>query len=168
MNARLLMSLAAIVTFGIGMLVLTCDPDLSRLPIPESLRFTQEPVLVILVGSPENVRRIREVIPAERVLAEAPGAFATAEDRIIAASAEAAGAPINALDWIDRELEIVAVPMDGGRRWEQNRGKRGGQSKMSAEDQARTDKLAKLATRPSLTIAEATALLMHMDATGQF
>ena len=45
-----------------------------------------EPILVILVGDRVGVELVRRVISSERIVSESPGAFAMAENRIIAAN----------------------------------------------------------------------------------
>jgi hypothetical protein len=169
MGSHKMFTLAALVTLTTGVMIARADkPDwVSGLKIFDS---QPEPILVILVGGARGVERVRSVIPDERVIAESPGAFATVEERIIAANVDAASAPINQAGWIDREIELVAIRMGGDRRWEQNRNarRRGQGGAKSPEDEVRAAKIAELVQKPTLNAAEAMVLLQHMDQTGQF
>ncbi len=161
------MSMSAVIAFGIGLLLLTSKPADW---IPELGDFIKppDPVLVVVVGSEELVGTVRSAISSERVLAETSDAFALDSLRVIAASADAAGGPINELGWIDREIEIVSVPTGAGRRWENNRHQNSNDKNMSAEEQAKADKIASIMKKPKLNAGEAMMLLQHMDSTGQF
>jgi hypothetical protein len=68
------------------------------------------PVVVLVVGTPENVDIMRKVVGSERIVASARNAFALDDGRIIASSLEAVGEPVTAAGWVDRPLEIVAPP----------------------------------------------------------
>jgi hypothetical protein len=127
-----------------------------------------EPILVILVGDRVGVELVRRVISSERIVSESPGAFAMAENRIIAANAESAAEPINAMGWTDRKIELVGVEMDGGRRWERGRARRGSEPEAADTDPAKAERIAELMNKPTLNAFEAATLLRHMDATGQF
>ena len=161
--------LAAFVTFTTGVMIASAEkPDwVSELEIFDR---HSDPILVVLVGGAGGVERVRSVIPDERVIAESPGAFALVEERIIAANAEAASGPINQAGWIDREIELVAIPMGADRRWEQSRSarRRGQAQGQSPEDEAKAAKIAELLQKPTLNAVEAMVLLQHMDQTGQF
>ncbi len=172
MKHSYLITFTAIITFGIGMLIATADvprwfSEIDWLAGPGS-----EPVLVVLVGTRNNLKNVRAAISDERVIAETADAFALVEERIVAASAEAATAPLNLAGWVDREIELVAVPMDGGRKWASNRSRagKGGSSGASGatDDPEKAARIAELMSKPTLTSGEAMTLLRHMDATGQF
>jgi hypothetical protein len=162
-------TLAVLLTFTTGVMIAAADkPDwVSGLEIFAS---EPEPILVILVGGTRGVERVRSVISDERVIAESPGAFAIVEERIIAADADAASGPINQAGWVDREIELVAIRMDGDRQWEQNRNahRRGPGQAQSPEDEMKAAKIAELVQKPTLNAAEAMVLLQHMDQSGQF
>ncbi len=67
-----------------------------------------EPVVVIVVGSAQNVALVRRAVSAERVVASLPGGFATDSGHIVTVSLEEAGSTLTAAGWIDRPLEIAA------------------------------------------------------------
>ncbi|MDP6981142.1 MAG: hypothetical protein QF570_21490 [Myxococcota bacterium] len=168
MNSSFLMTMTAIATFGIGLLILTSEPkqwvdDTAEFFFPEP-----DPVLVVIVGNRDLVGSLRGVIEADRILADTGDAFALDSRRVIAANADAASGPINQLDWIERKIEIVSVPTDGGRQWERDRGKRKLGKGGSPEDQAKAEKIASLMNKPTLNAGEAMMLLNHMDSAGQF
>ncbi len=71
------------------------------------------PVVVLVVGTPENVDIMRKVVGSERIVASTRSAFALEDGRIIASSLETVGEPVTAAGWVDRPLEIVAPP----KRW---------------------------------------------------
>ena len=122
MNSGFLMSMSAVVTFGIGVLILTSKPA-EWIPSMADLMPKKDPVLVLIVGSDRGVDQVRSAISSDRVVFETEGAFALRSGRIIASSAETASGPINEMDWIDRKIELVAVPMARGLKWEKNRDK---------------------------------------------
>jgi hypothetical protein len=169
MGSKKWFGLAVFVTFTTGVMIASADkPDwVSQLDYFDN---ESDPILVVLVGGTRSVERVRSVIPDERVIAESPGAFAVVEERIIAADADAASGSINQAGWIDREIELIAIPMDGGRQWERNRNagsrRRGGSE--SPEDAEKAARIAELVQKPTLNAAEAMVLLQHMDQTGQF
>ncbi len=168
MNSSFLMTMTAIATFGLGLLILTAEPtqwveDTTEFFFPEP-----DPVLVVVVGSSDLVGSVRGVIDPDRIVADTGDAFALDSRRVIAANADAASGPINQLDWIERKIEIVSVPTDGGRQWERNRGKVKLGGKGDPEDQAKAEKIAGLMNKKTLNAGEAMMLLNHMDSTGQF
>jgi nucleoside-diphosphate-sugar epimerase len=71
-------------------------------------------------------------------------------------------------DQIERDIEIVSVVTDGGRRWEENRHTNRRDQSMTPEDKAKAEKIASLINKPTLSQGEAMLVLQHMDATGQF
>ncbi len=171
MNSGFLMTMTTIATFGLGLLILTSEPS-EWVPSLSDFGMAKEPILVVIVGSDSGVEQVRAAISNDRIVAEGEGAFALRDMRIVASSPEAASGPINEMGWIDREIELVAVPMARGLKWERNRGKtRGAQSdesRGSSEDSAQAERIAELVKKPTLTTGEAMAVLSHMDKTGQF
>ena len=161
------MSMSAIAAFGIGVLLLVSKPA-DWLPQLSDFIKPAEPVLVVIVGSPNLVDSVRQAVSSDRIVADTGDAFALVDRRVIAASADAASGPINRLGWIDREIEVVSAATNGGRNWEENRHKGRGAENLSAEDREKADQIAKLVQKPRLNAAEAGILLQHMDATGQF
>lgn len=128
--------------------------------------FEQDPILVVLVGELRHVELVRKAIAKERIIVDTPAAFATAEERIIAVDAASASVPINQAGWSDREIEIVAIPMDSARNWQ--RARRSGSRSMSEQERKQAKKIAELMQKPTLNALEAIVLLQHMDQTGQF
>lgn len=168
MNSSLLMTMTAIATFGIGILILTSEPKAWVEETTEYFFPPPDPVLVVVVGHADLVRSVRSAIEPDRILADTGDAFVLQSRRVIAANADAASRAINQLDWIEREIDIVSVPTDGGRQWERNRGKKKLGGEGSPEDQAKAEKIASLMNKPTLNAGEAMMLLQHMDSTGQF
>lgn len=162
------MSMSAIVTFGIGLLILTSKPVEWDLPSLKELITPRDPVLVLLVGSTDGVARVRAAIDDDRVVAEMDGAFALRSKRVVAASPEAAGGPINQMGWVDKEIELIAVPMGQGLVWETNRHKNQDEPAGKPVDKAQAERIAALMSKATLTSAEAIAVMKHMDKTGQF
>ena len=161
------MSMTAIATVGIGLLLLTSKPA-EWLPEIGDFISTPDPILVIVVGSPDLVSSVRSAISRDRISFDSDYAFALTDERIIASHAEAASEPINHLGWIERDIEMVSVVTDGGRRWEENRHKNPGDKAMTPEDKAKAEKIASLINKPTLNYVEATMMLQHLDSTGQF
>lgn len=162
--------MSAIAAFGFGALVHTSTPANWGSAISDLINF-DDPVLIVIVGSPELVDSVRKAISPDRIVADTGDAFALRSRRIVAATTEAASGPLNQLGWIDDPLDLVAMSNDRGRQWEQNRNTPGGrrnQRGLSDEERERADLIAGLLRKPTLNSAEAGVLLRHMDATGQF
>ncbi len=162
MKNALLAASAAILVLAIGIFLATSDSS----DFPSFGFFEEDPILVVLVGEARHVDLVRGAIDPGRILVDTPDAFALAEERVIAVDADAASVPIEAAGWLDREIEIVAIPMDGGRQWDRRR--RTGSKDLTEEEQKRAEKIAELLKKPTLNPIEATVLLQHMDRTGQF
>jgi hypothetical protein len=174
MKHSYLITFSAIIVFGTGMLIATAEvPDWAK--DGAWLTGQAEPVLVVLVGDKRNLQLVRAAISDERIVAETEGGFALVEERVVAANAEAAAGALTLAGWIDREIDLVAVPMDGGRRWmrERNKQKKGaagsaGGAGAAEEDPEKAARVAELMSKPTLTSGEAMFVLQHMDETGQF
>lgn len=69
---------------------------------------TEPPVLLIVVGSIDNVERVREAMPDDQIVHESAGAFALAGGRIVTNRVENASLAVNEVGWGDRELEILS------------------------------------------------------------
>ena len=170
MQNGILVSMSAIAAFGIGALLFTSEPE-TWIPTISEIINPADPVLVVIVGSPELVHSVREAVSSDRIVADTGDAFALVDRRIVAASAEAAGGPINQLGWIDDPIDLVAMSGDRGRQWELNRSSPGrgrGKAALSDEDREQAAMIAGLMAKPTLTAGEAGMLLRHMDSTGQF
>jgi hypothetical protein len=167
MRSGYMMSMSAISVGGILLLLLTSKPS-DWLPQLSDFISKPEPVLVVIVGNEDLVHSVRKVISPERIIADTGDAFALVDRRIIAADSDAASGPINQLGWIHREIELVAVPMGGGRRWEKTRHQGRNDKNMSEEQKAQAELIANLVRKPTLNASEASTLLRHMDSAGQF
>jgi hypothetical protein len=120
----------------------------------------EEPVLVFLVGSPQGVAMMRRAVDPGRVVAETPNAIALAEGRMVAASAEAVGAPLVAAGWSDRKLEIITVPKSEGLERSSQAGP-GGQG--GGADDPRMARLAELRNKPTLNVGDLIFLMNAMN-----
>jgi hypothetical protein len=112
------------------------------------LRSREEgrPVLVIVVGDPGAVARLRAAVAPERVVATADDGFALQEGRVVAASLEAAGPILMAAGLGRRPVEVWSA------------------SSMRGPDPLRptpkrTGLPQGLASKPTLTLGEALMLL---------
>ncbi len=97
------------------------------------------PVVVLVVGTPENVDIMRRVVGSERIVASARNAFALDSGRIIASSLEVVGEPVTAAGWVDRPLQIVAPPRrrqvpSGAREKEEPRASAGARPQLSQSE----------------------------------
>lgn len=167
MNNGFLVSMSAVATFCIGILIVSSQPAEWISRITEFVK-PRDSVLVLIVGSKSGVQRVRAAISDDRVVAETEGAFALRSRRIVAESPEAASDSINQLGWIDKEIELIAVPMARGLAWEKNRHKDRNAQDGDPVDAAQAKRIAELMSKPTLTAGETMAVLAHMDKTGQF
>ena len=67
-----------------------------------------EPVVVIAVGSMQNVELVRRAVSADRVVASLPEGFATDSGHVVTVSVEQAGPTLAAAGWTDRPVKIAA------------------------------------------------------------
>ena len=166
MKKSLAFSLGMFAALGIFFVLLNPEmPEAFRIPLPDATPEvageSRTPILVIVVGSKRGVAHVRSAIPSHRIVAESDGAFATVEERIVAASPEAATGPLNAMRWVDREIQIVRVPTS-------SRPARPGAQGSAGPDGAAAGNIAELMQKDTLTSAEANQLLLHMEARGDF
>lgn len=68
---------------------------------------SEPPILVVIVGSSENVEIMRQAVGRDRILVDTPHSFALDEGRVIAASLEVVGESVTGAGWVSRPLEIV-------------------------------------------------------------
>ncbi len=162
-----LVSFSAMLAVSGGLMMHSASSESEWVPDLSSWMKTDEPVLVVLVGSDEGVRAVRAAVSSDRVVAETETAFAMIEGRVIASNAEAASQPINQAGWVDREIQMLAIPMSlsHGPKGPPGQGERGGGSD---EDRAKAQKIAELMKKPTINALEASVLMQHMDQTGQF
>ena len=85
-------------------------PDIRDLLARTRVAQLVEPVVVMIVGTPENVEIMRRSVNADRIVASRKNSFALDRGRIIAASIDDAGESVTAAGWVDRPLEILAPP----------------------------------------------------------
>ncbi len=105
-------SIGALVAGGLVYLLYVSPPSwnlpsvrslLARAPIA-----VVEPVVVLVVGTPENVEIMRRAVNRDRIVASRKNSFALDQGRIIAASVDDAGESVTAAGWVERPLEIIA------------------------------------------------------------
>lgn len=68
---------------------------------------SEDPVLLVVVGHPENVDAVRRGLRGEPLLYDSREAFALEGGRIVVAHIAAASEALNELGWANRPLEIV-------------------------------------------------------------
>ena len=110
MGKDLAFSMGAVLVGGLVWVLTLHPPDLPNPAHWLSQRVTlpgTEPVVVLVVGSTQNVEVMRRVLDAERVVASAGAGFAFDSCCIVIASVEEAGVPIVAAGWTERPVEIV-------------------------------------------------------------
>ena len=69
----------------------------------------EPPMLLILVAGPHRLAQARAGVADDRIAAESPEAFVVGEDRMVAASRDAAADLLMRFDWIDRPLELFTI-----------------------------------------------------------
>lgn len=104
-----------------------------------------EPVVVLVVETPENVEIMRAAVHPDRIVAEAENSFALDEGRVIAASLETAGESLTAAGWVDRPLEIMLT------------------QRRSESPEPAPGPAANLASSPILSQAEALQMLSQLE-----
>ena len=106
-------SIGALVAGGLVYLLYVSPPSrnfpsvrdlLARAPVAPIV----EPVVVLVVGTPENVEIMRRAVNRDRIVASRKNSFALDQGRIIAASVDDAGESVTAAGWVERPLEIIA------------------------------------------------------------
>ena len=85
-------------------------PDIRNLLTKTPAASMVAPVVVMVVGTPENVEIMRRAVNKDRIVARRKNSFALDEGRIIAASIDDAGESVTAAGWVERPLEIIAPP----------------------------------------------------------
>ncbi len=105
----------------------------------------REPVIVLVVETPENVEAMRAAVHPDRIVAEARNSFALDEGRVIAASVETAGESLTAAGWVHRPLEILL------------------QNRRPESPQPASAPAVNLASKSPLSQAEALRLLNQLD-----
>jgi hypothetical protein len=113
-------------------------------PLPD------EPVMVVVVKSRDDIGAVREVIDPGRIVASSPEGFVVREGRVVVASVEAAGPLLNAAGWSEAELEIVKLEARPVLRGAAGNGNGGGG-------------LAALYAKPTLTLDEALLALRLLE-----
>ncbi len=108
-------SISAVVAGGIVYLLYVSPPGWSIPDLWDLLAKTPvapmvSPVVVMVVGTPENVEVMRRAVNKDRIVARGKNSFALDEGRIIAASVDDAGESVMAAGWVQRPIEIYAPP----------------------------------------------------------
>ena len=123
----------------------------------EELGFIEgDPVLVFVVPLPENARRIRSMVPKERVVWESEAGFALVGERVITSSYEAAGEVIKGAGWLDRPIQIVTLEADPAED-------AGSDSMSPASREERRERLLELVHQPMLSRGEQMFILQAMN-----
>ena len=117
-----------------------------------SASLPDEPVMVVVVKSPDDVAAVRDVIDPERIVANSLDGFVVREGRVVVASVEAAGPLLSVAGWSEAELEIVKL--------EARPALRGGSGAGGGEP---ASGLAALYAKPTLTLDEALLALRLLE-----
>jgi hypothetical protein len=132
-------------------------PSRPSLPVPEALRqwvAEEKPVLVIDVREPSRAAAVRAAVSSDRVVAESEHGFALRERRLVVSSLEEAGEILCSAGWEDAGLQIL--------RFEPVRHR----EEPNERQRAKTQRLAELMQKPTLTYLEAhQALALSMEST---
>lgn len=135
-----------------------------RLPFVAEAEPTDR-VLVLLVGNEGAVTGMRRAVDAQRVLFASPRAVALAEGRILAVDHDAAGEALNAAGWADRALEILDPgTLARAPGVQSRRPQRSWDTPADRRSRAPSSKVRELASKPTLTPAEAMTLLHELEA----
>lgn len=129
--------------YGVGV-------GLGAAPGQRSASLPDEPVMVVVVKSHDDIAAVREVIDPERIVANSLDGFVVREGRVVVSSVEAAGPLLSIAGWSEAELEIVNL----GARPAPSGGSDGGE---------RAQGLAALYAKPTLTLDEALRALRLLE-----
>lgn len=111
-----------------------------------------EPVMVVVVKSHEDIAAVRAVVDPERIVANSLDGFAVREGRVVVASVEAAGPLLSVAGWSEAELEIVKLAARPVLRGAAGSGDGGGGSGLAA-----------LYAKPTFTLDEALLALQLLE-----
>jgi hypothetical protein len=114
----------------------------------------KDPVLVFVIPSMENARRVRAAIAPERIALQSKKGLALVGGRVVALSLDDAGDVIEEAGWVDHPIQIVRLEdpeTDEGEELE------------AGSNEARLARLRSLVNKPTLTRGEQMFVLMAMN-----
>jgi len=127
----------------------------------EGENFTQrlgvtekDPVLVFVIPSVENARRVRAAIAPERIALQSQQGLALMGGRVVALSLDDAGDIIEEAGWVDHPIQIVRLEDPGPEE---------GEEFEPGSDEARLARLRSLVHKPTLSRGEQMFVLMAMN-----
>jgi hypothetical protein len=116
----------------------------------------KDPVLVFVIPSIENARRVRSAVSAERVHWEGQPGLAIVDGRVVALSLDDAAEVVEKAGWVDRPIQIV--------RLDDPRHEPGdGSPEDLASREARANRLRELVHKPMLSRGEQMFVLAAMN-----
>jgi len=123
--------------------------------VTKKLGITEkDPVLVFVIPSLENARKVRAAIAPERIALQSQKGLALTGGRVVALSLDDAGDVIEEAGWVDHPIQIV--------RLEDPEPEEGEEFKPGS-DEARLARLQSLVNKPTLTRGEQMFVLMAMN-----
>jgi hypothetical protein len=114
----------------------------------------QDPVLVFVIPSVENARKVRAAVAPERIALQSQKGLALMGGRVVALNLDDAGDVIEEAGWVDHPIQIVRLEDPEPAEGEQFE---------SGSDEARLARLRSLVDKPTLTRGEQMFVLMAMN-----
>ena len=136
---------ALVVTYFVGV-------GLGAAPGQLGASLPDEPVMVVVVKSHEDIAAVRAAVDPERIVANSLDGFVVREGRVVVASVEAAGPLLSVAGWGEAKLEIVKLEARPVLRGTPPSGAGGSGSGLDA-----------LYTKPTLTVDEALRALQLLE-----
>lgn len=123
--------------------------------VTKKLGITEkDPVLVFVIPSLENARKVRAAIAPERIALQSQKGLALTGGRVVALSLDDAGDVIEEAGWVDHPIQIVRL---------EDPGPEDGEEFEPGSDEARLARLRSLVNKPTLTRGEQMFVLMAMN-----
>lgn len=123
--------------------------------VTQQLGMTEkDPVLVFVIPSIENARRVRAAIAPERIAWQSDKGLALVGGRVVSLNLDDAGDLIEEAGWIDRPIQIV--------RLEDPEAEEDGELEAGSRE-ARLARLRSLVNKPTLSRGEQMFVLMAMN-----
>lgn len=116
----------------------------------------KEPVMVFVIPSLENARRVRSAVSEDRIAWEGRPGLALEGGRVVAMSLDDASAVIEGAGWVDRPIQIVRLDDPATEAGEEAEGD-------PAEREARAERLRALVNKPTLSRGEQMFVLAAMN-----
>jgi hypothetical protein len=114
----------------------------------------KDPVLVFVIPSVENARKVRAAVAPERIALQSQKGLALMGGRVVALNLDDAGDVIEEAGWVDHPIQIVRLEDPEPAEGEQFE---------SGSDEARLARLRSLVDKPTLTRGEQMFVLMAMN-----